>query len=189
MVYGENSRRRTDTTGVTETMGKALAISAVARAISRRQEREQCSAAAWSRAAALGVTVWSASYLVRQPGVATNTRTQSFSPVGDFALEGMLLALFWLGLIVAVSLASLTGTLRVEESYGIAWRWRTGTRKRTPYGNATSATSAPISERSRYGPGLSATTSPTRPLARPAMTRTRDPGARLTRASPDWGSA
>ena len=81
----------------------------------RIDAREESQAAAWYWAVALAAVVWSVSYLIRQPGVATTALAQPFSPVGDFALEGMLLALAWLGLIAAACIALLTGAARFEE--------------------------------------------------------------------------
>lgn len=78
-------------------------------------EREDSQAAAWYWAGAVAVVIWSVSYLVRQPGVATTVLAQPFSPVGDFALEGMLLALAWLGLILVACIALLSGAARFEE--------------------------------------------------------------------------
>jgi hypothetical protein len=82
----------------------------------RLEAREESQAAAWYGAVALAVVVWSVSYLIRQPGVATTALGQPFSPVGDFAFEGMLLALGWLGLIAAACIALLTGAARFEEA-------------------------------------------------------------------------
>ena len=85
------------------------------RAVPCVEERERSQAAAWYWTVALAVVIWSVSYLVRQPGVATTSMAQPFSPVGDFAFEGMLLALAWLGLILAACIALLTGAARFEE--------------------------------------------------------------------------
>lgn len=92
-----------------------VSMQAAARVAPRVQQREESQAAAWYWSVALAVVVWSVSYLIRQPGVATTAMTQPFSPVGDFALEGMLLALAWLGLIAAACIALLTGAARFEE--------------------------------------------------------------------------
>src|SRR6266542_2805832 len=72
-------------------------------------------AAVWYWSSAFAVVVWSVSYLVRQPGAAGTTLAPPFSPVGDFALEGMLLALAWLGLLLAACLALLSGAAHVRE--------------------------------------------------------------------------
>jgi hypothetical protein len=92
-----------------------VSMQAAARVAPRVEAREESQAAAWFWAVALAVVIWSVSYLVRQPGVATTVLTQPFSPVGDFALEGMLLALAWLGLIATACLALLSGAARFEE--------------------------------------------------------------------------
>jgi hypothetical protein len=81
----------------------------------RSAARDESQAAGWFGSVALAVVVWSVSYLIRQPGVVTTAMAQPFSPVGDFALEGMLLALAWLTLIVVACLALLTGWARFEE--------------------------------------------------------------------------
>ncbi|HEU5317759.1 MAG TPA: hypothetical protein VFX49_16730 [Chloroflexota bacterium] len=81
----------------------------------RLRAHEESQAGAWYWTVALAVVVWSVSYLIRQPGVATSSLAQPFSPVGDFAVEGMLLALSWLGLVAAACVALLTGAARFEE--------------------------------------------------------------------------
>jgi hypothetical protein len=78
-------------------------------------EGEGSRTAAWYWSVALAVAVWSVSYLVRQPGVAATTLVPPFSPFGDFALEGMLLALAWLGVLLAACLVLLTGAARIQE--------------------------------------------------------------------------
>ena len=106
---------------VTAQMASQVSMQVGARVAPRLEPREESQAAAWFGAVALAVVVWSVSYLIRQPGVATTALGQPFSPVGDFALEGMLLALGWLGLIAAACLALLTGAARFEEP---TERWR-----------------------------------------------------------------
>ena len=63
----------------------------------------------WVVAAVVAVLLWSLSYLVRQPGPAV----EPFSLVGDFALEGALLALAWLAMVVAACLGVLSGVVVV----------------------------------------------------------------------------
>ena len=108
MVYGEGMMKRTGS------VEKSLVLG-VAATPSDSEAAEQSRAAAWFWSTALAVVVWSVSYLIRQPGVATSTLALPFSPLGDFALEGMLLAIVWLGLLAAVCLAVLTGTARIDE--------------------------------------------------------------------------
>ena len=113
MVYGEGTMKRTG--AIEKSLAVGIAAQSTARATARVHAEEQSQAAAWFGAAALAVVIWSVSYLIRQPGVVTTTLAQPFSPVGDFALEGMLLALAWLGVLVAACLAVLTGAARIEE--------------------------------------------------------------------------
>jgi hypothetical protein len=58
------------------------------------------------------VVFWSATYLLRQPGLAT--AVQPVSLLGDFALEGAYLALAWLGLVAGVGVALLRGEIVVQ---------------------------------------------------------------------------
>jgi hypothetical protein len=90
-----------------------MQIRTAVRAVDAEQPREQSQLAAWFLTSALVIVIWSVSYLVRQPGVATNA--MPFSPVGDFALEGMLLALGWLAVLAAACIAVLTGAARIDE--------------------------------------------------------------------------
>ena len=78
-------------------------------------ERETSRAASWYWRAAIAVVAWSISYLVRQPGSSASTLAPTFSPVGDFALEGMLLALMWSALLVLACLAVLSGAAQIRE--------------------------------------------------------------------------
>ena len=109
MTYGEGTMKRF------ESIDKSLVVGIAARSIDRPRATQESQTAAWAWSAAISVLVWSVSYLVRQPGVVTSTLAQPFSPVGDFALEGMLLALVWLGLLAAACVAILTGAVRVVE--------------------------------------------------------------------------
>ncbi len=109
MVYGEGTMKRT------RSVDRSFAVGVAARPAVRESAAEQSSAAAWFWAVSLAVVIWSVSYLIRQPGVATSTLAMPFSPVGDFALEGMLLALCWLGVLVAACLAVLSGAARIVE--------------------------------------------------------------------------
>lgn len=90
---------------------------AVARAAAAPIEGDlpQTWGATWFWRSTFAVIVWSISYLVRQPGLATAVAAEPFSVFGNFALEGMLLALGWLGLFAAISLAVLTGAAIVVD--------------------------------------------------------------------------
>jgi hypothetical protein len=79
----------------------------------RRYTEERSRAASWFGTGAITVVIWSVSYLIRQPGVAT--LNEPFSPLGNLALEGMVLALAWLGLLVTICLAILTGAAVVDD--------------------------------------------------------------------------
>jgi hypothetical protein len=57
------------------------------------------------------LVVWSATYLARQSGAELAT---PFSPMGDFALEGMVLAITWLVSVVTACAAMLTGAVVVR---------------------------------------------------------------------------
>jgi hypothetical protein len=59
--------------------------------------------AAWQAAAAGALVLWSLTYLGRQ---SLEARAAAGSPLGDFALEGVLLALVWLAAVPAVCLAA-----------------------------------------------------------------------------------
>lgn len=65
---------------------------------------------AWIAGLCAAVVLWSVTYLLRQPGVA-GIGAEPFSLLGDFALEGAVLALAWLGLVVAGCIAVLRGTI------------------------------------------------------------------------------
>ena len=109
--YGEGTMKRADP--VQKAFGIAAARTAVREVAARRAEQPQ--AAAWFWAGCAAIVIWSLSYLIRQPGIATSALVQPFSPVGDFALEGMLLALAWLGMLAGFCIAVLTGVARIEE--------------------------------------------------------------------------
>lgn len=109
MIYGEGTMKRL------ETVDKSLVVGIAARSVGRTRAAQESQAAAWAWSAAVALVVWSVSYLVRQPGVVTSTLAHPFSPVGDFALEGMLLALVWLALLAGLCLAILTGVVQVVE--------------------------------------------------------------------------
>lgn len=87
----------------------------VAVAASLRANTDCSRAAMCFQAYAAAVIAWSLTYLIRQPGAAATTLSAPLSPVGNFALEGMLLALFWLGLFAAAALAVLTGAATVDD--------------------------------------------------------------------------
>jgi hypothetical protein len=59
--------------------------------------------AAWQAAAAGALVLWSLTYLGRQ---LFEARAAAGSPLGDFALEGVLLALVWLAAVLAVCFAA-----------------------------------------------------------------------------------
>ena len=59
-----------------------------------------------------GLALWSISYLIRQPGLAM---VEPPSLVGNFAVEGMLLALGWLAAFVAGAAAVATGIVAFQE--------------------------------------------------------------------------
>jgi hypothetical protein len=82
-------------------------------AVAHEEERSQ--AAVWFWSVTFAVIVWSVSYLLRQPGVAGSALDEPFSFLGNFALEGMVLALAWLGVLVTACLAVLTGAARIED--------------------------------------------------------------------------
>lgn len=94
-----------------------LAPLAEATAAARQSAAEGSQLAAWFWGACLAVIVWSLSYLLRQPGVAISPLGEPFSPFGNFALEGMLLALGWLSILVAACLAVLTGVAQVRDPF------------------------------------------------------------------------
>jgi hypothetical protein len=116
MVYGEDTMKRFGS--IEKSMAFGIPPRAQHAAVQERvaERPEQAQAAAWFWAGCVTIVIWSVSYLIRQPGVATSAATLPLSPVGDFALEGMLLALTWLGMLAATCLAVLTGVARVEES-------------------------------------------------------------------------
>ena len=62
--------------------------------------------------ALLGLLTWSAAYLVRQPGPSMAAAPSLF---GDFALEGMALALAWIAALVAACLAVLARAVELRE--------------------------------------------------------------------------
>src|SRR5688500_8315250 len=119
MTYGEGMMKRSETMGKPLAIGPSVtvtvAVAVGARAIDRPRTEAQSKAAAWFWSTALTIVLWSVSYLARQPGVATSALSLPFSPLGDFALEGALLALGWLALLAAACLAVLTGAARIEE--------------------------------------------------------------------------
>jgi len=84
--------------------GPALSVTAV-----ERPRASALSGVAGYAALAIAVVVfWSLTYLMRQPGVAIAT-AQPFSLIGNFALEGAMLAIAWLGLVVVACVAVLRG--------------------------------------------------------------------------------
>lgn len=66
--------------------------------------------AGYAATAVAVVIFWSLTYLMRQPGAAV-AAAQPFSLIGNFALEGAMLALAWLGLVVVACLAVLRGNV------------------------------------------------------------------------------
>jgi hypothetical protein len=64
---------------------------------------------AWAIAALL---VWSASYLLRHPGPAA---LEPPSPFGSFAIEGVVLALAWLGAWLGAGALILSGAVVLRE--------------------------------------------------------------------------
>ena len=81
---------------------------------SRAQARWEESGSRWPARTAglfLALLCWSATYLVRQPPAGAGW---PISPVGDFLVEGMLLAVSWLALLVAACVAILTGMVEVR---------------------------------------------------------------------------
>ena len=109
--YGEGTMKRADP--IQKAFGIAAARTAAREVAARGAEQSQT--AAWFWAGCTALVIWSLSYLIRQPGIATSALVHPFSPVGDFALEGMLLALAWLGMLAAACIAVLTGVARIEE--------------------------------------------------------------------------
>ena len=97
--------------------GPAVRVATATRGAVRAHagERETSRAATRYWSAAVAVVAWSVSYLVRQPGVSARTLAPTFSPVGDFALEGMLLALAWLALLLVACLALISGAAQIRE--------------------------------------------------------------------------
>lgn len=71
--------------------------------------------AAWFWKSVAVVIAWSVSYLLRQPGVAASSLAEPFSFIGNFALEGMVLALGWLILLACACLAVLTGAAQFDD--------------------------------------------------------------------------
>src|SRR5581483_7868396 len=67
--------------------------------------------AGWIGAGTALLLCWSVSYLLRQPGLDPAT---PFSPLGSFALEGMLLGLVWIAAIAALALALAAGLIVVR---------------------------------------------------------------------------
>jgi len=76
--------------------------------IERPRDSALSGVAGYAAMAVAVVVFWSLTYLMRQPGVAV-AAAQPFSLVGNFALEGAMLALAWLGLVVVACLAVLRG--------------------------------------------------------------------------------
>jgi hypothetical protein len=97
------------------TAGGRPAGAAVSEAVMAGRAEAHSRAAAWFWGATLTVIVWSVSYLLRQPGVAANSMVEPFSLLGSFAVEGMVLALVWLGLLATACLALLSGVARFED--------------------------------------------------------------------------
>lgn len=117
MTYGEGMMKRSETMGTSLGIGPAMTgkVTVGARAINRTRAEALPKAAAWFWFATVAIILWSVSYLARQPGVATSALSLPFSPLGDFALEGAMLALGWLAVLAAACLAVLTGAARIEE--------------------------------------------------------------------------
>ncbi len=67
--------------------------------------------AGWIVAGVALLLCWSVSYLLRQPGLDPAT---PFSPLGSFALEGVLLSLVWIAAIAALALALAAGRIVVR---------------------------------------------------------------------------
>jgi hypothetical protein len=76
-----------------------------------RQDSSASGAAVKVAAAAALLVVWSLTYLGRQPAV----EGAAFSPFGNYALEGMLLAVTWLGALATLCLATLSGHVVFRE--------------------------------------------------------------------------
>jgi len=79
------------------------------------REEERSHAAVWFWSATAMVIVWSLSYLLRQPGAGARVLIEPFSPFGNFAIEGILLSMMWLGVLLTVCLALLSGAARIED--------------------------------------------------------------------------
>jgi hypothetical protein len=85
---------------------------AAARAAAPASEDSAASGAVVKVAAAAALlVVWSLTYLGRQPAV----EGAAFSPFGNYALEGMLLAVTWLGALATLCLATLSGHVVFRE--------------------------------------------------------------------------
>ncbi len=103
------------------TMNRAVAVAPISTAAAVQQVEAQAraraasQAAAWYWGTALAVIVWSVSYLLRQPGVAVASTAEPFSFVGDFAIEGMVLALAWLGVLATACIVVLAGVAQIED--------------------------------------------------------------------------
>jgi hypothetical protein len=90
----------------------AVSTGAAARAAALvREDRAASGAAVRVAAAAALLVVWSLTYLCRQPAV----EGAAFSPFGNYALEGMLLAATWLGALATLCLATLSGHVVFRE--------------------------------------------------------------------------
>ena len=76
--------------------------------------------------AAAMLVLWSATYLARQTGLELAT---PFSPLGDFALEGMVLAMAWLASVVAACVGTLAGVVVVRTPVETAERAARMTRR------------------------------------------------------------
>jgi hypothetical protein len=90
-------------------LGGTVAASGMRRESGSRQAAQHSRQIVFSAAALL--FVWSATYLARQSGLDLQTPV---SPLGNFAVEGMILALAWLASVVAVCVATLTGLVVVR---------------------------------------------------------------------------
>jgi len=79
-------------------------------AAGRPREAALSGVAGYAAMAVAVVIFWSLTYLMRQPGAAV-AAAQPFSLIGNFALEGAMLAMAWLGLVVVACLAVLRGNV------------------------------------------------------------------------------
>jgi hypothetical protein len=86
----------------------ALDASAQTVTVERPREGVLSGVAGYAAMTVAVVIFWSLTYLMRQSGVAVAAE-QPFSLIGNFALEGAMLALAWLGLVVVACAAVLRG--------------------------------------------------------------------------------